>query len=153
MGFADRIEKPVAMAASFNVDRFMNVPKGFGRNEGDSTMTKPTNEKPAEGAPETPAVKTEAEIRAELAARAKEIRSLCKLAGMPELADDFVDSAKSTADIIAALDAEREKRAKAKPGGKPEVSARHNPNAPENQPEIDPVSIYDRWNKSGKRAA
>ena len=159
MGFADRIEKPIAMAASVNVDRFRNVPALFGHNSKGNAMSKNTNEKPEgekpEGEKPETVVKSESVIRSELLARQKEIRSLCKLAGMPELADGFVDEDKSTTEVIAALDAEREKRAKAKPGTKrpEEVSARHNPNAPESQSKVDPVAIYDHWNSAGKNRA
>lgn len=115
---------------------------------------------------ETPEVtKTAKEIREEILAQHKEIRSLCALAGKPELADGFIAEDKSPADVLAALDAAREEDSKKGKGGKgkdgkpgsgaAEVSARHNPNAadPNAAKALDPTSIYAKWNASGRKSA
>jgi hypothetical protein len=156
-GFADRIEKPIQMAANYDISRFNNVPAKFGRLLKESTMTT-RNSKAAAAAVnddefegERPE-KTESDIRAELLAHQKEIRSLCSIAGKPELADGFINDDKSVADVIAALAELREKDAKdkAKTGAaadKSTVSARHNPTTETSTASIDPAAIYDRWNR------
>lgn len=173
MGFADRMSDPVKMAASIDVKKFGNVPSGFAkklaraasRSRKDIAASTPIKEAAMPKAKneaahveddmdfDTPATKTEEEIRAEVLAVAKEIRSVCKLAGKPELADGFIAENKSVADVVAALEAKAEEEAKAKGKGT-EVSARNNPrNGSEPAATIDPAKIWAKFNGAGRNRA
>ena len=172
MGFADRIEKPVAMAAgAFNLDRFNHVPDSFGRSitQGRRVAMKSKTNARAEAEAEealeidTPEAQSPADIRKAILAQHAEIRSLCKLAGKPELAEGFIGEDKSPADVLKALDTAREEDAKSGKGKRPaagarggdEVSARHNPGASDAAAakSIDPADVYARWNSAGRNRA
>jgi len=166
-GFADRIEKPVKMAANFDISRFSrfnHVPAKFGRLLKENAKMTTKNRKP--DAPDDefegePVAKSTAEIRAELLSNQKEIRSLCKIAGKLDLAEGFISDDKSMGDVIAALDKlaedeakEKAKETKGKGKASDETNPRHNPNATEaQQASLDPVAIYNKWNSAGKRVA
>lgn len=77
LGFADKIEKPIKMAAvaKFDLGCFTNVPENFGTNEEDVDMN-------------------------------DQIKRLCALFGKPELADGFINAKKSLDDVMAALEAQ-----------------------------------------------
>lgn len=158
LGFADRIEKPVAMAASVNVDRFRNVPAKFGRILKENTMAKtPHNNANDDDALEleTPPVKTEKEIRDGILTQHAEVRSLCALAGKSDLADGFIAEDKSPADVLKALDAARvEDAKKTKKPGAADVNARHTPGEsdPAAAKSVDPTDVYAKWNRAGKRS-
>ena len=176
-GFADRVEEPVAMAASaFNLARFAHVPAALAKSLKASTAARPAAPKAATAATRQPnpkgktmtkrnqedmefegtdAAKTEEEIRAELVGQHKEIRALCKIAGRKEMADKFIDDNMSVNDVIAALDDLRKKEKKAgKRSGGEEMNAHNNPrNNGEPAATIDTAAIYGKWNSAGKRRA
>jgi ATP-dependent Clp protease protease subunit len=153
-GFADRIEKPMAITAKVDVSKFTNVPASFGRSTPEKTMTTQTED--------TPKVKTAAEIRAEVVAQGNEVRSMCALAGFPEMADSFIAEDKNISDVVKALGAAKEKKAgdEAAARGKgrsaraaDEVNARHSDGRDDDRaetPDLDPAKIYARWNSSGR---
>lgn len=154
LGFATRIGEPVKMAAaSYDISKFHNVPVSF--KEFQMTSKSQANNNPEADEFEGEAQSAE-EIRAELLARHREIRSLCKLANKAELADQFIEEDMQVSDVIARLSElrlEEDKKSKGKPSSV-EVSARHNPNKTGGEPRmIDVAKIYDRWNASGRRAA
>lgn len=164
-GFADTIEKPVALdAKAFNLTRFINVPASFGQTKEKTAMGKAKVEGEENGEAEI-AVKTEAEIRTELLASQNEIRALCKLSGFEALAEGFITANKTRAEVMTALEAKREEDAKAKAeaekkrgkktsGQGGEVSAHNNPrNNGEPVAEIDTAKIFARFNSAGKRNA
>jgi ATP-dependent Clp protease protease subunit len=164
LGFADTVIEPAEMKASVNLTKFNKVPASFGKvsvNSQESVMTEKTAEQlAAEKAEKVAATKA---VRDSLKAQAKEVRSLCALAGMPELAEGFVDEDKSVSDVIVALDAEKAKRAadtkgkgkKPGSGATDELSARHNTNTAAGQGEakvIDPGKIWNKWNSAGRKS-
>lgn len=169
LGFADSMADPVKMAASFDLKRFEHVPEGFAKGLAPAAKRKrkdisaSTNQesnmpKAQENAAveedmdfDTPAPKTEEEIRAELLGYQKEVRAVCKLASMEDLADGFIEKNTAVKDVIAALEEERKKKA---PAGT-DVSARNNARntSGEPAPVIDPMAIFAKWNAAGKKRA
>lgn len=123
LGFADELEPVLAIAASFEIDRLPeNVQDAF------KNATEPTHEEPAveEPAPvadtlaDTVAAATAAAGMSEFSAvfalavtdkaqleaaigEAREIKSLCAVAGKPEMAAEMIRNRKSVADTRAAL--------------------------------------------------
>jgi ATP-dependent Clp protease protease subunit len=163
LGFADRVEKPQKMAAKHDLSKFTKVPDKFGKanaaasgngvsTEEESDMTMTAEEKQ----------KAEKEIRDALLAKHKEIRSLCAIAGKPDLAEGYIGEDKSTEEVIADLAKRAEDDAKAaaaangKGKGKPgpgaaagEVSARHSVEGESDESGVINTSdIYANWNKS-----
>jgi ATP-dependent Clp protease protease subunit len=159
LGFADTVENSLQIAAAFDLRKFKHVPKGFAdTNKRISNMSKAKNAPAVEESDdgETTA-KTPAQIRAEVLAHSREVRSLCNLAGLPKLAEAFIDKDLSLSEVIVALDAEKAKAAKGgkDKGGKDddgEINAHNNGRGENHKPaaEIDPRAIYGRWNSAGK---
>lgn len=152
-GFADRIEKPVAIVNAVDVSKFSNVPAAYGRASTEETpMTT-----------ETPKAKTEAEVRAEVRvsvlAHAKEVRSMCALAGFPEMADKLVDDGTDLSGVVAALNTARaakgeDTRGKGKgKGATTEINARVPAEGgdAEDDAELDPNAVFAKWNSPGAR--
>lgn len=174
LGFATKVVEPRELnAKAQNVlarSKFSSNPAMSGLTKGVKIMA---NRKPAAAADDEfesdTAVLSEAEIRANLLADQKEIRALCSLANMPDLAEGFIASDKSAAEVIAALaakkaedeekdeddeDGEKEKpwdKSKKKKGAKAsrEVNTRRSGGG-ESQDRapagIDTGSIYDKFN-------
>lgn len=166
--FADRVEKAVAVNGRFDVSNFTNVPAVFGRITRSSAMAKKPVTEFEDGEDEIDPVKTRAEVRKEVLAEQAEIRALCKLAGCkPEATEVFISENKTRAEVMAALEAEREENAKkeaaklAKGKGKDgkeatgtETSARHVPGTGGGEaPTIDTAKIYAKFNAAGRNAA
>lgn len=146
LGFADRVEPALAISAKFDLSRFAKAPKNFAaQSKKESAMTTKTTEN--EGSAETGAAKTEDEIRKEVIANHREIRSLCKLAGREDLADKYIDDGLAIGAVItalAALAAEDEKAA-------PQISARNNSASEGAAKLVDTSAIFNRFNSAGKR--
>lgn len=130
--FADRVDNPIQIAASFDLSRFKNPPPPveasarIGAKQETPMVTKP-NETAAEmetriraeveaslAAPQpviTPAPvvenaqQMEARIRGEISAKHAEINSLCAIAGKPALAAGFIAANKTVAEVRAELEA------------------------------------------------
>ena len=108
-GFADRVDKPAAISARFDLSRFRNAPViGTGDITKETMMTDATPPAPApETAPATdPVTDTdaiEARVRAETLAYAREVADLCVLAGEPQRASEFIAAAMPLADVRNAL--------------------------------------------------
>lgn len=198
-GFADKIEKPIKMAArAYNLDRFHNVPASFGEAETETEQMedqikricalagKPDladgfikdkksvmdvlqaldkAKKDEEAAAATAAAEataraaaaaaaekkdgekvSEADVRAKLLAEQNEIRALCKLAGFPEKADEFITQNKSRDAVMKAL-------GEAKKDDVKDTSARHNSRPGGQAQELDTGKIWDKWNKAKSEAA
>jgi ATP-dependent Clp protease protease subunit len=111
IGFIDRIAEPVKLAASFDVARFRNAPAEV--VEAASEAEKPEAPKPqSEGvadantqpdpehlAAETPTMAASeatmadaATVRAEAIAHARAVIDLCRLAGQPQMAGQFLET-------------------------------------------------------------
>lgn len=161
LGFADKIEEPMQIAASYDISKFSNVPRGFAANlKKGHTMGKTrqvaadmeSDSDDAEGS-----VKSAAEIRKEVLAHGREVRSLCNLAGFPDKAEGFINADKSISDVIAELDkaknpnAGKDGKGKGKGVNDDELSA-HNSGRTRNDDTpaavIDHTDIYARWNKT-----
>lgn len=145
LGFADRVEKPVRIAASFDLARFRRPPEAvlaaFGTaassNEQEKTMTDtpdpagtPAAPPAADSSPATPPdpAAIEARARAQALAYAREVAEVCALAGEPGRAAAFLAKAtpiddvrralieaRAAADAASAIDGHREPRAAAEP--------------------------------------
>lgn len=152
LGFADTVETPLQIAASFNVGKFNHVPKAFrAANEKVKTMSKaPKNAfPPDDDESEETKPKSSAEIRTELLAHAREVKSLCNLAGKPNLADGFIEKDLSLSEVIVALD-----KAKANgKGGEKDVELNANNDGTDRTEKpaatIDTRGVYSRWNGKG----
>jgi ATP-dependent protease ClpP protease subunit len=99
------------------------------------------------------AAQIEKDVRAKIAGEADEIRALCKLAGKPDAAVQFLADGKSPAEVKAALLAEAGDGGSA--ASQREVNS-HRPQTPGTQAVasaegLDPSKIYSRWN--GRKAA
>jgi len=159
LGFADTVENALQVSAAFDLGKFHHVPKKFAdSNRRNATMSKTRqNAKAAEtddsedGEGDKP--KSAAQIRAELIAHAREVRSLCNLAGFPKMADKFIDDDTSLSDVIVALDKAKTDASKAAKNGKggkgeDELDAHNNGRGESHKApaEINPREIYSRWN-------
>jgi ATP-dependent Clp protease protease subunit len=104
--------------------------------------------------------KTPAEIRAEILEQHNEIRSLCKLAGLPKLADKFIADDADMKTVRAELEKAQAAAKKGKGKGKgadegddedddedEELSARRAARAERGKVEIDTASVYAKFNK------
>jgi hypothetical protein len=109
LGFADTVAPAQAMAARFDISRFSNVPAAFGRTMRTLAMTKHNPKAKADDGDE---LQTAEEIRANLLAQQAEVRTLCKIAGHPELADKFIEDDTSPEDVRTELLAQQEETAK-----------------------------------------
>lgn len=157
-GFADEVEEPVAMAATFDLSKFKNAPAVAGRaprgnahqpGQQERSMTeaekaaaaklaadakaeaeaeakaktdaeataKAAAEAAAKGGAET-AEQMQARITAEVKARHEEIVALCKIAGAPAKALDYIAANKTPAEVRTELLASRTSDGK-------EINARH----------------------------
>lgn len=157
LGFADSVEDAIQIAAHYDVAKFHNVPKSFATKQKELTMTDKSKTKPKgeEGDSESEtdgkgSVKTEAQIRQEALAYAREVRSICNLAGKPDLADGFIEKDTQLSAVITELD----KLASAAPKTGKELKTQHgNAGVVEGDKPAVTLSasaIYDKWNKSGK---
>ncbi|MDD9922974.1 MAG: Clp protease ClpP [Boseongicola sp.] len=173
-GFADRIEEPIAMAATFDLSGFTRVPpalaslpskeptdKALETTEIDMTEN-PTPE-PAEADVENiPAEDNKAEsktddnvvdldqVRAQertaTLAYVSEVNQLCALAGSPEMASGFIAKATSTEKVRAAL-----LQARAEEDEASAVSATGRSQTPKpGEPTIDTAAIYAARNKTAR---
>lgn len=113
----------------------------------------------AGGKKEEPGKVDEAAIRAQVLAEHGEITALCDLAGMPEKANGFIVAGKSVKDVRNALveakkaDGEDGKNGKTTNRGS-ELNARRNHRPEGGKAEaIDTFSIWDKFNKQGKKAS
>lgn len=158
LGFADSVEEPLAIAAKFDTHRFTKVPKAFAaRYSKESTMTKTAQNARAaktddeSGADDPNALKTMAEIRADILAQQAEVRSLCKLAGKPELAEGFIAKDTAPADVLKELS--KAKEGKAKEGGELNGHKANGDRGTGEQvaAEINPQAIYEKYNRVGKK--
>lgn len=157
LGFADSIENAMQISAAFDVSKFKHVPRRFAdanlkRTEAMAkTPKKDDAQMESEDTADASTTKTAADIRAEMRAHDREVRSLCNLANMPKMADKFIDDELTISEVIVALD-EAKAKAAAKPakGGKAsgELDAHNNGRGDNHKPapEINMAAIYDRWN-------
>ncbi|MBR0876888.1 Clp protease ClpP [Bradyrhizobium liaoningense] len=156
LGFADRVDNPVDMAAQrFNLAKFNKVPKSFGaHSKEDPTMTTKTNAA-ANGGDEGNDDGAKA-ARDAVIAEAKTIRELCKLAGKASLADKFIEDGVSVdevrAELVKLTDADAEKAAK--DAAKEGTNAHHTTTNGGRQAQaktVDSEDIFARFNKKPKR--
>lgn len=157
LGFADTVENALQVAAAFDLRKFNHVPKKFAdANQRIATMAKQKNDATESESDTANGSKTEAQIRADVLAHSREVRSLCNLAGFPKMAEGFIEKDTSLSDVIVALDAAKAKAAdKGAKNGKGEDSELdgHNNGRGENHKsaaEINPREIYQRWNGAKK---
>ena len=169
-GFADRIEEPIAMAATFDLSSFTRVPPALASlplaNSPDPSpdmteidMTeKPT---PDPTAPETEADLNEetkpddnvvdldqvrAQERQATLAYVSEVNQLCALARSPEMASGFIAKATSTEKVRAAL-----LQARAEEDEASAVSAKGRSQTPKpDEPTIDTAAIYAARNQTAR---
>ncbi|WP_051389637.1 head maturation protease, ClpP-related [Bradyrhizobium sp. Ec3.3] len=155
LGFADRVDDPVDVAAQkFNLAKFGKVPELFGaHSKGKKTMTTKKNAAANSGDDNNANEDVAAKTREEIVAEAKEIRALCKLAGKAELADKFIEDGKSVSDVVAELsklsDEKSEKEEK-----ETTTNARHtttNDGQKTQAKAVDTTDIYARFNKKPTR--
>lgn len=170
-GLADRVEPGLQMAAlNFDFSKWKRVPKSL-RAQAKKEYTMAKTPKKANGQADDEfedegenggTVKTEAEIRAEVMKTAKNIRSMCALAGLPDLADKLIEDDADVETVIAALDTARaeadkngnKRRPQRTEASENETSARHRPNTGEGTAvEVDTVDVYAKWNSAGKKRA
>lgn len=136
MGFADVVEEPVAMAASFDLTKFKNAPADAGRKRGPAAITAVQKEipmtdsidpavEPGTAGPEvTPVIATEEVPAEELVAETIEtldtsgleasirkemadIAAACTIAGKASMAPEFIAAGKSLSDVLATLATDR----------------------------------------------
>jgi len=170
-GFADRIEEPVAMAATFDLSKFTRVPPALAslphqtspRRSSENTETKMTekpNPEPAKNEVEKVLAKDAAQppsddnvidldqVRAQerkaTLAYVSEINQLCALAGSPEMASEFIAKATSPEIVRTKL-----LEARAEEDDASTVSATGRSQTPKpSEPAIDTAAIYAARNKS-----
>jgi ATP-dependent Clp protease protease subunit len=153
LGFADRVEDPIEIAARYNLAKFNKVPKLFGAYSKEKTMTTQNDaaNNGNDAAAGTGAAADESKaLRDAFVATTKEIRSLCKLAGKADLADKFIEDGKSVSEVIDALGKLRVDGSKDENA---DVSARHNANNTVQPKPVDSTTIYGRFNHAKKRTA
>jgi ATP-dependent Clp protease protease subunit len=169
LGFATKVVEPRDMNARYvpllnRIPTFNRTPAAIRAITKESVMSNRKQKKAADAFDDNEFegddvnAKTPDEIRAEIIAANKETRSLCKLAGFPEMADKFIDDNADRATVVAGLEAAAEAKAKAaKDKGKgkgsksangddDELSARRG-NADRSAPEIDTAAVYAKFNK------
>lgn len=162
LGFADTVEDALQIAAAFDLRKFNHVPRKFAdANKRIATMAKaPKHEAADDESDEGESkAKTPAQIRADLIAHSREVRSICNLSGFPKMADKFIEDDLSISEVIAALDkakADADKGGKGGKGGKgddTEINAHNNGRGENHKPpaEIDPRAIYSKWNSAGNK--
>lgn len=156
LGFADTVESALQVAAAFDVSSFRHVPKKFAdaNNRRSQTMSKSRNAAPPPESDDEDGnadnVKTAAEMRKEVLAQNREVRSLCNLAGKPNLADGFIEKDSTISEVIAALD-KAKTAPKSKDGKDGAEIDTHNNGTGDNEravATIDPREIFARWNKA-----
>ncbi len=158
LGLADRVSDAVEMTASLDISKFHKVPAAF-RRKMESLMSNKSktarnaskdaaSESESDSVDPNASLKASDEIREEIKAQNKEIRSICALAGKPELADGFIDDDLSPSDVIAKIEA---LVAKDKKG---DLATRNNPNTHRDSGKtLDPVKAYQTWNNPKKKVA
>ncbi len=147
-GFADRLIEPVRIAANFDIGRFSNAPpvlveqveaepepddESDGTNTGatddadkvedsedEHAVTSHTPEPPAETPPPSGTPPDPSAIRAEAIGHARAVVDLCRLAGQPRMAGQFLERDASLDEVRAALLA-------AKAEAEPEIAPHHPP--------------------------
>ncbi|MBF0153249.1 MAG: Clp protease ClpP [Magnetococcales bacterium] len=139
LGFADRMEKPVKMAASFDLTRFKNTPAG---------LTCHSHEQGAE--PETAnVVNLEAvrqDERKKTMAYVTEVQDLCALAGAASQAAGFIAKAMPVKEIRASL-----LKARARQDEETMIHHQHGPALVRaEQPIIDTQAIYAARNQPNR---
>jgi ATP-dependent protease ClpP protease subunit len=88
---------------------------------------------------------TAAEIRAQVVAEHQEVRALCKLAGFPDKADEFIAANKKASEVVALLETAKAEKSKTETRGR-EVNPRNA--RPGEQPvALDTGKIWANWNK------
>jgi ATP-dependent Clp protease protease subunit len=145
-GFADRLIEPVRIAARFDIGRFRNAPPVLveqveaepesgddtdGTNteatddvadgdpvEDDEVAAPDTSEPSAQTPPPSGAPPDPAAIRSEVLGQARAVVDLCRLAGQPQMAGQFLERDASLDDVRAALLA-------AKAEAEPEIAPHH----------------------------
>jgi ATP-dependent protease ClpP protease subunit len=147
-GFADRLVEPVRIAANFDIGRFRNAPPVLAEqveaepepdDESDGTNTEATDDADGDqvdddednevAAPDTPEPSAQtpspsvappdpAAIRAEAIGHARTVIDLCRLAGQPQMAGQFLERDASLDEVRAALLA-------AKAEAEPEIAPHH----------------------------
>jgi len=166
-GFADRIEDPVAMAATFDLSKFNRVPPALASlphqtppENTETKMTEKPNPEPAENeAEKVPAEdpgqpqsddnvidldQVRAQERKATLAYVSEINQLCALAGSPEMASGFIAKATSPEIVRTKL-----LEARAEEGEASAVSAtRRSQTLKPSEPAIDTAAIYAARNKT-----
>ena len=170
-GFADRIEEPVAMAATFDLSNFTRVPLALASlphqtspkrssENTETNMTEKPNLEPAEiEAEKVPAEdaaqpqsddnvidldQVRAQERKATLAYVSEINQLCALAGSPDMASGFIAKAASPEIVRTKL-----LEARAEEDDASAVSATGRSQTPKpSEPAIDTAAIYAARNKS-----
>lgn len=144
MGFADAVEEPVSLAASFDLTKFKNAPVEAGRKRGPAAITAVLEENPMtdsidpavepetagteeapviiEAAPteevtETTETLDTSALEASIRKEMADIAAACAIAGKGAKAPEFIAAGKSLSEVLASLAAERP--------AEPEISARH----------------------------
>ena len=114
-GFADRVDKPAAISARFDLSRFRNAPViATGDITKETMMTDAAPPAPApensrwpvpgtDPAPVPDPAAIEARVKAETLAYARDVTDLCALAGEPHRASGFIAAAMPLADVRNAL--------------------------------------------------
>ena len=167
-GFADRLEDPVSMAATFDLSNFTRVPPALASlvtaaspETKETNMTdKPTPDpiatdaeaKPSEDAPAEAPVEdnvvdldqVRAQERTATLAYVNEVNQLCALAGSPEMATAFIAKATATDQVRTAL-----LQVRAETDEASAVSAlRHSQAQAPSEPIINTAAIYAARNKT-----
>jgi len=160
LGLADRVAEPVEARACFDISKFHKVPAAFGRAMEKIAMK--TKSKTARNATKTEAetevenedeeaLQASQEVRDQIKAQNKEIRSVCALAGKADLADGFIDEDLSVSEVVAKLDEIRQKEAADKK--KTTTSRAAVSEGVGGSAKIDPTAIYAKYNNPKKQAA
>ena len=170
-GFADRIEEPVAMAATFDLSNFNRVPPALAslphkaapqrssKNTEKKMTEKPNPEPTANEAEQSPPEdasqpasddnvidldEVRAHERKATLAYVNEINQLCALAGTPEMAPDFITKATSPETVRAKL---LEARVEEDEASAISATGRSQTLKP-SEPAIDTAAIYAARNKN-----
>lgn len=145
LGFADKIEKPMKIAAQFNWSKF-----GKGLKMSKNLDRDPNAELFGDEGDDSP--KTEEQIRNEILAQQNEIRALCKLAGKPDKAEGFISENKTVPDVMKALQKEADDATENEDGD--EIDTNHRPKVKNQRGgssiELNTAKIYARWNSAAR---
>ncbi|MEG3637655.1 head maturation protease, ClpP-related [Magnetococcus sp. PR-3] len=137
MGFADRVDKPVQMAAFFDLGRFKNTPECLTNCE----LSHPEPKQPQNNVVDLDSVRSDE--RKKTLAYVNEVHEICDLAGMPGRASNFIAQGVEAGQIRRALI-----DARADEGDRLDIRHRHGPALDEHpQPTIDTHAIYAARNQ------